>query len=166
MPKFSAETIGGMIEYDFTQWGGPKGIVAEPSKFAVKKFMKDTQAVFKSLRVVPEDAPDDISPNELVDTMNAIEDEELFERLTVGITECMAEVCGAVKIERETAEKNEQGFPVEVVTWEGGSPSHAALSALHYRPFMGFFGYLMQNLMSPEVYRPDTNDSPKRLRSV
>lgn len=156
MPKFDAGSIGGKIEYDFTEWGGGSGAVPEPSKFAVKKFMKDVQAVFKEIS--PDEGKEDgeeekdLSPNELVEKMNEIDDEQIFDKLTDGITDCIAELCGA-----KLSKSGE---------WSGGSPSHAELSTLDYRPFMGFFGYLMENLMNPELSRPGTNSSPRRLRSV
>lgn len=172
MPKFSSSTIGGRIEYDFREWGGPEGVVPEPPRMAVKKFMSGVQKIFKDLGLKEDSESSDeneeelISPNELVNTMNDIDDEEIFERLTEGITGEMAILCGATRMEKETGEKNEQGFPVVEFEYSGGSPSYDVLKALHYRPFMGFFGYLMEHLMNPEVSRSDTTQSPRRLRSV
>lgn len=170
MPKFSASTIGGRIEYDFREWGGPEGTVEEPPRMAVKKFMAGVQKVFKDLGLREDkgDSSDEevISPNELVNTMNDIDDEEMFERLTEGITGEMAVLCGANKTEKETSEKNDKGFPIVEYSYSGGSPSYEVLKALPYRPFMGFFGYIMEHLMNPEVSRSDTALSPRRLRSV
>jgi hypothetical protein len=136
---------------------------------AVKKFMKESQQLFKDLGLREDKGEEDdesLSPNELVETMNSIDDEEIFDQLTEGILGSLAQLCGARRMELPTGELNEQGFPVVEIHYEGGSPSHAALSALPYRPFMGFFGYLMENLMNPEVSRPGTTISRRRLHSA
>jgi hypothetical protein len=170
MPKFDSKSIGGKIEYDFTEWGGQLGVVEEPSKFAVKKFLKDVQAVFKKLKVVEDDERDSTSPDEIVRVMNDVDDEQVFEDLTQGITDALAELCGAQRMDEEIP-RDPDGpdgdlMPTVKTTWSGGSPSHATLSALKYRPFMGFFGYLMENLMNPELSRSDTSPSQRTLRSV
>lgn len=190
MPKFSGASIGGKIEYDFSEWGGPVGSVPEPTKFAVKKFMKDVQAVFKSFGLTrkqqeranaikdndleriaeldKEIEDEEMSPNELVSTMNDIDDEAMFDALTEGLCGCMAEVCGATRTITEATDgsKDDNGFPITNTRFEGGSPSYLVLTALHYRPFMGFFGYLMDNLMNPKASTNDTSPSPRQLRSV
>ena len=140
MPKFDAGSIGGPIEYDFTAWGGSAGVVPEPSRRAVKKFMDDIQRGFKEIGLRDKDDPDTTTPDEVVDTMNNIEDDEVFQRTADMLTKAVAEVCD-------------------------GSPSFDDLANLHYRPFMGFFGYLIGELMNPEVSRSDTKNS-RRLRSV
>ena len=166
MPKFDGSSIGGKIEYDFTEWGGPSGFVEEPSKFAVKKFLKDVQTVFKELKLAADEEAESTSPDEIVKVMNDVDDEKVFDDLTAGINNALAELCGARLLKQETGEINADGFPVVNEVWEGGSPSHATLTALAYRPFMGFFGYLMENLMNPELSRAGTNSSPRQLRSV
>lgn len=153
MPKFDGKSLGGDLAYDFTEFGHPdiKGVVPEPSRFAAKRFFKEVQQVMKDLNVAKTDE-DSASPNEIVEVMNSIDDEEMFDKLTEGITDALAKLCGA--------DESADGV------WVGGSPTHAQLTALGYRPFMGFFGYLMQNLMNPELQAPATNSSPRMLRSV
>lgn len=152
MPKFDGDSLGGDLAYDFTAYGHPdvKGTVPEPSRFAAKRFFKEVQEVFKSLDLAKTDG-DTTSPDQIVEVMNAVDDEELFDKLTDGVTDCLARLCGG--------EETPEG-------WVGGSPTHSQLTALGYRPFMGFFGYLMQNLMNPELQAPATKTSPVRLRSV
>jgi hypothetical protein len=154
VPKFDASSIGGDLDYDFSELGQPdvKGSIPEPSRFAVKRFFKNVQGAFKELRVVDKDAPDQASPDSIVTTMNAIDDEELFDKLTEKITENIAELCGG--------ERDEDG------NWSGGSPTYQQIAALKYRHFMVFFGYIMENLMNPELSRPATNRSQVRLTSV
>jgi hypothetical protein len=167
VPKFQASSIGGKVEYDFSEWGGPEGIVEEPTRVAVKRFMKGAQKVFKDLglRDDQDGDEDSISPNDLVQTMNDIDDEEIFDKLNEGLLGEIAQLCGAKRHEKEIPAED-GGMPTYEVTYEGGSPSHAVLSALPYRPFMGFFGYLMENIMNPELSRPATTQSPRKLRSV
>lgn len=154
MPKFDGDSLGGDLAYDFSAYGHPdvRGVVPEPSRFAAKRFFKEVQQVMKSLDLAPDEEADTTSPNEIVEVMNAIDDEEMFDKLTDGVTDALARLCGA--------EQSDSG------EWSGGSPTHKQLSALGYRPFMGFFGYLMQNLMSPELQASGTKNSPVRLRSV
>jgi hypothetical protein len=143
MPEFNGKSLGGDLRYDFSDFGHPdiKGVVPEPSRFAVKKFLRDVQAAFKSLKLAADDAPEQASPDDIVNTMNKIDDEELFDKLTESITDALAELCG-------------------------GSPTRDQLERLGYRPFMGFFGYLMENLMNPELSRPGIRNSQVALRSV
>jgi len=154
VPKFDGESLGGDLAYDFTAYGHPDivGVVPEPSRFAAKRFFKEVQQVFKTLDIAPDKEAESTSPDQIVEVMNAIDDEEMFDKLTDGITDCLAKLCGG--------ERSDSG------DWSGGSPSHKQLTALGYRPFMGFFGYLMQNLMNPELQAPATTRSPVRLRSV
>ena len=157
MPKFDGSSLGGDLAYDFTAYGHPEiqGVVPEPSRFAAKRFFKEVQQVFKSLNVAEDESADTTSPDEIVRVMNKIDDEEMFDKLTEGVTDALARLCGGeLKGEGEDAR------------WVGGRPSHEQLTALGYRPFMGFFGYLMQNLMNPELQAPASMNSPVRLRSV
>lgn len=157
MPKFDGSSLGGDLAYDFTEFGHPEivGVVPEPSRFAAKRFFKEVQQVFKQMNVAEDKDADTTSPDEIVRVMNKIDDEEMFDRLTEGVTDALARLCGG-----------EQKVDGENVVWIGGQPTHKELTALGYRPFMGFFGYLMSNLMNPELQAPASNSSPVRLRSV
>ncbi|HJS83272.1 MAG TPA: hypothetical protein VJ742_10610 [Nitrososphaera sp.] len=159
MPKFDGGSLGGDLAYDFTDFGHPDivGVVPEPSRFAAKRFFKEVQRVFKELNVAKTDE-DTTSPDQIVEVMNAIDDEEMFDKLTDGVTDCLARLCGAEQVPSSTDS--------ETSVWVGGSPTHSQLNALGYRPFMGFFGYLMQNLMNPELQASATTRSPGKLRSV
>lgn len=154
MPKFDEASVGGDLDYDFSKMGQPgvSGTIPEPSRIAVKKFFKNVQAAFKDLKLVDNSAPDQASPDSIVQTMNSIDDEELFDTITEKITENVAALCGG--------ERDEDG------KWSGGSPTYDQIVALKYRYFMMFFGYIMENLMNPELSRPGTNRSQVRLTSV
>lgn len=141
MPKFDSSTIGGSLDFDFTGWGGSKGTVPEPSRPAVNKLLKKVQNSFKDLGLVDENSGDSTTPDQVRATMDKIEDEALFEKMTEAMTAAVADVCG-------------------------GTPSLEELTALPYRPFMGFFGFLMGNLVDPEGLRSGTSNSPRRLTSA
>lgn len=142
MPKFDATSIGGDLEYDFSRWGGPTGVVPEPPRAAVNTLMKNISQAFKDAGLRDETEEDDsLTPEEVESTMNKVEDEEIFEKLSIQLLDALAKICA-------------------------GSPSREVLEALPYRPFMGFFGYLIGNLTNPEGSKPGTNNSPRRLRSV
>jgi hypothetical protein len=162
VPKFDGNSLGGDLAYDFTAYGHPdiKGTVPEPSRFTARRFFKEVQLVMKSLDLVREEDKDkdSASPDDIVAAMNAVDDEEMFDKLTDGVTDCLAKLCGAEQVPDSTDQSKS--------VWVGGSPSHSQLTALGYRPFMGFFGYLMQNLMNPELQAPASTNSPVRLRSV
>ena len=164
MPKFDGESLGGDLAYDFTAYGHPDivGIVPEPSRFTAKRFFKEVQRVMKDLDLLKDEDKDKdtASPDQIVAVMNEVDDEEMFDKLTDGITDCLARLCAGEEVPDSSAP--DEGKTV----WIGGSPSHAQLTALGYRPFMGFFGYLMQNLMNPELQAPASKASPVRLRSV
>lgn len=143
MPKFDASTIGGDIEYDFSKWSGPAGVVPEPSRGAVSRMMKEVSSAFKEVGLRDENADDgSLQMDEVVNTMTKVEDEdeEMFELLANKLLDSLAKVCG-------------------------GSPSREVLEALPYRPFIGFFGYVVGNLTNPEGTRSGTQNS-RRLRSV
>jgi hypothetical protein len=146
MPKFDEGSIGGELEYKFTKWLDESykdrvGVVPEPSRPAVNSLMKRIQNDFKEMGIVDNEDGGSTTPGEIADRMNKIDDDALFETLAIKITEAVADVCN-------------------------GTPSLKTLMALPYRPFMGFFGFLVGNLMNPEASKPDSNNSPRRLTSV
>jgi hypothetical protein len=141
MPKFDASSIE-VIAYDFTSWGvNEQGDVPEPSRDQVNKMMAIVQTAFRELGIG--DEKDDLgTPEAITRAMKSIEDDDVFEQLTAKLIVAIADVCS-------------------------GHPSKEALEALPYRIFMGFFGYLMGEIMSPEVSRPGMTTSQKgRLRSA
>lgn len=140
MPKFNASSIGGELEFDLSKWGGPKGVVPEPPRFAVSRMLKRVDELFVELGLRDDKDKAVETPDDVVDTMEKVSNEEVFEKMQEGLVDILAEVCG-------------------------GSPDKAALTALPYRPLQGFFGYLMGELTNPEVSKPDTDNS-RRLKSV
>lgn len=146
MPKFNADTIGGELEYDFSPWlskefSDRRGVVPEPSRAAVNDLMRKIQSNFKELGLANEDDDDSTTPAEIADRVSKIADDEMFEKIAEAINAAVGELCA-------------------------GTPSVDTIEALPYRPFMGFFGFIVGNLMNPEASKPGTNNSPRRLTSV
>jgi hypothetical protein len=140
VPKFDASSIGGELEYDFSKWGGSKGVIPEPPRFAVSRMLKRVDELFVELGLRKAGDSEVKTPDDVIETMEKVNEEEVFEKMQDGLLEILAEVCG-------------------------GSPSREDLEKLPYRPFQGFFGYLMGELTNPEASKPDTSNS-RRLRSA
>lgn len=149
MPKFDASSVSD-VEYDFTGWKGIKGsayegrtidesgTVPEPSRQLVAQTMKRVSEAFKQTEL------GDVgeTPDEIAKAMEKVNDEETFEKLGDELLDAISELCD-------------------------GSPSRQAMEALGWRRFMAFFGYVMTELMSPEVGNAGgSNTQGKRLRSV
>lgn len=146
MPKFDASSVSD-VEYDFTGWKSvidkqpidDKGIVPEPSRDLVSKTMKRISDAFKSMDAMDSDVEE--TPESIAKAMNKINDEETFMKMGDELVDTIAELCD-------------------------GSPRRESLEALGWRRFMAFFGYVMGELMSPEVEGRGSNATQKRLRSV
>jgi hypothetical protein len=141
VPTFDDSTIGGELAYDFTKWNGPKGTVPEPPRFAVNRLLRKVDETFKDLGLKDTDDTSELGVDDVADTMNKIDDEEKFVKLQEALLDALAELCD-------------------------GNPSREVLEALPYRPFQGFFGYLIGNLTNPEVSVSGTSNSQRRLKSV
>jgi hypothetical protein len=148
MPKFDASSVSD-IEYDFTGWNGirgsayegrpidDKGSVPEPSRQMVSQTMTRVANAFKALDM------DEVeeTPEGIAQAMEKVSDEETFDRLGDELMATVSELCD-------------------------GHPRRESLEALGWRKFMAFFGYVMGEMMSPEVEGIASRTTPKRLRSV
>jgi len=148
MPKFSSESVSD-VEYDFTGWKGvkgstlegqiidDKGTIPEPSRQVISSTMKRMSEAFKLM------GKDDVeeTPEAISKALATVSDEEAFEKFGDELYTAIADLCD-------------------------GSPRRESLEALGWRRFMAFLGYVMGEVMSPEVGNADTNSTPKRLRSV
>jgi hypothetical protein len=137
MPKFDASSVSD-IEYDFTGWNiDDKGVVPEPSRHLISKTMKRVSEAFKML-----DAGEvEETPEGIARAMEKVSDEETFDKLGDELLDAITELCN-------------------------GSPRRESLEALGWRRFMAFFGYVMGEMMSPEVGNIGGSTTQKRLRSV
>lgn len=144
MPKFDASSLSD-VEYDFTGWKSvidrqtinDKGVIPEPSSDLVGRTMKRITEAYKSTGMGDVDE----NPEAVAEAMQKIDDEETFQKMANELLGAIAELCD-------------------------GAPKKESLEALGWRRFMAFLGYVMKELMSPELSSADTGNTPARLRSV
>lgn len=144
MPKFDASSIGD-VEYDFTefksvidrQYIDDAGAIPEPSPDLVGRTMKRISEAFDAIDM--KDVGD--TPEEIGKAMKKIDDEQTFLKMSDQLLDAIAELCD-------------------------GAPRRESLEALGWRRFMAFTGYVMSELMSPEVSKQDTGSTRKGLRSA
>lgn len=151
MPKFDASSVGD-IEYDFTGWKGAKGspfegrtiddkgVIPEPSREMVSNAMKRVNEAFKSTDLAGS-TDDAQTPEGMAAQLQKINDEDTFRKLGDELLDVVSELCE-------------------------GSPRRESLESLGWRRFMAFFGYVMGELMSPEVENGASRPTQPRLRSV
>lgn len=172
MPKFSADSIS-KVEYDFrgfTDEDGntidDAGVVPEPSRKLVNGTMKKITAAFDALGV--KDVQE--NPEAIADAMSQVkdDDEDMFENMSQAVLIAMAELCGNKPVYQTPDAPRDD----EILSWQDtGHPTFTSLNKLDYRPFMGFFGYVMGEMMNPEASNPGTTRSSgttqvRSLRSV
>lgn len=152
MPKFDASSVSD-VEYDFTGWKGikgspyegrtidEKGVLPEPSPTMVGQTMSRITEAFKSMDM--SEAQADIQTHEqLHEALSKISDAEKFNAMSEELYGALGELCD-------------------------GQPSEDALRSLGWRKFMAFLGYIMEQVMSPEVEGAGSNGTQdRRLRSV
>lgn len=143
MPKFDASSFA-EVEYDFTGIRGTdgeyiqdKGVVPEPSRKLVTDTMKRISAAYKDTTGEEIDA----TPDAVAEAMQELDDDEAFERMADSLLEAICNFCQ-------------------------GHPTPESIALLPWPRFMGFFGYIMENMLSPEASSVATKATPKRLRSV
>lgn len=157
MPKFDASTFS-EVEYDLTGFKSTKdnatykrgdfisekGTIPEPSRHQVSETMKAISAAFKEMDVKgAQEMGENPTPEQVAKAMEMLdaEDEKSFENFSDTLVEVVADFCQ-------------------------GHPSMDALDSLAWPKFMAFFGYIMENMLSPEASVPGTNTTPRTLRSV
>ncbi|MDD3523512.1 MAG: hypothetical protein PHQ41_02340 [Candidatus Cloacimonetes bacterium] len=160
MAKFSAESLSA-IEYDFSGFKdqddnaiNAKGFVPEPTRFLVDSVMQKIKSTFDTLEDQAE--IEDTTPEAVSAAMENLNFEQ-FSKVADRLTAHLAELCGATVTYAEDTG--------DFVESSGGSPTYDDLMRLRYRPFMAFFGYVMEQVMSPEVSKTGSNSS-RRLKSV
>lgn len=147
MPKFDASAFED-CEYDFTgirsaidqTYIQDKGVVPEPSRHLVSATMGRIADAFNTVKP-PSEGEDEVdaTPEAITEAMERLSDAEEFEKMAEALLDVVSDFCK-------------------------GHPSKESLDALPWPRFMGFFGYIMENMLSPEASAP--NEKPRRLRSV
>jgi|SRR4029077_3364397 hypothetical protein len=147
MPKFDASSVAD-VEYDLTGIRGTdgdyiqdKGVVPEPSRELVKATMRKISAAYNEN--VAKDDSEEIgeTPDEVAEAFSNLDSDEAFDKMADALLEAITEFCQ-------------------------GHPSPESIEKLPWPRFMAFFGYIMENMLSPEASSVGTKATPKRLRSV
>jgi hypothetical protein len=144
LPKFDASSIE-ECEYDFTgirsvhtgEFIQDKGVVPEPSRQLVSDTMKLISASIKDVTGKEVDP----TPGAVTELLETIEDDDVFERMSEGMFTALVDFCR-------------------------GHPTRESLDALPWNRFMAFFGYLMENMLSPEASTPAVKQPLRTLKSV
>jgi type I site-specific restriction-modification system R (restriction) subunit len=147
MPKFDASSIAD-VEYDLTGIKGTNGkyiqdmgVVPEPSRQLVKDTMKKISQAYNEK--VAKDSDEEIgdTPDEVAKAFSQLDDSEAFDKIADTLLEAITTFCQ-------------------------GHPSPESIALLPWPRFMAFFGYIMENMLSPEASSAGTQATQKRLRSV
>lgn len=146
MPKFDVSSVAD-VEYDLTGVRGvngefiqDKGVVPEPSRKLVGETMKRISAAYNENVAKQPDEEIESTPDAVAEAMQKLEDED-FEAISDALLEAIVDFCQ-------------------------GHPSRESIEQLPWPRFIGFFGFIMENMLSPEASKPDKTKSTQRLRSV
>lgn len=147
MPKFDASSVAD-VEYDLTGIKGTdgeyiqdRGVVPEPSRQLVKDTMSMISRAYNENVAKDKDEEIGDSPDDVAAALEELDDSEAFGKIADTLVEAV------------------QGFCQ-------GHPSPESIEKLPWPHFMAFFGYLMENMLSPEASSAGSKTTPKRLRSV
>jgi hypothetical protein len=146
MPKFDVSSVAD-VEYDFTGIRGiggeyiqDKGVVPEPSRDLVNATMKRISAAYNENVAKKPDEEIESTPDAVAEAMQTLEDDD-FGAMSDALLEAIVEFCQ-------------------------GHPMRESIEQLPWPRFIAFFGYIMENMLSPEASAPGMNATQKRLRSV
>jgi hypothetical protein len=141
MAKFDAATVVEPLDWTFEPFvPGAKGVITEPTDEQISKYLNDFKAMGAEIRDKVPDAPDGTNP---ADLMAALDDLDLD-----GVAELTAKMAGIVA-----------GLC-------SGSPSADTILALPPRRRTMFYGWLQQEVMSPEAAPGGGRAQVRTLRSA
>lgn len=156
MAKFDAGAAVEPMEFDFTAYGGSKGVIPEPGTGAVNQFTKRTKAMLKEVKnmqglAAEAEKMEDLTDEEMAEQMGKIDEvEEGANRLQEATITNLALLCGAKE------SKDDEGNTVIV----GGSPGVEELRLLPFRVLQAFSTWLMGEIR-PKRTAPATGPSPR-----
>jgi hypothetical protein len=147
MPKFDASSIAD-VEYDLTGIKGTdgeyiqdKGVVPEPSRALVKATMKMISSAYNERVATNPDEEIGDTPDDVAAAFQELGDSEAFDLISDTLVEAIKDFCQ-------------------------GHPSPESIEKLPWPRFMAFFGYIMDNMLSPEASKPVEKQQLRNLRSV
>lgn len=147
MAKFIPKEHIEALEYDFTEYGGTDGVIAEPTTGRVNAFFKNMKGLIKDVNALQKSVKDfdedEMSDEELAERVAQMDEAEgAASEYQVRTIEYLAELCGATR--------DDDGNMV------GGSPSMEDLSKLPYRVLQAFSAWLMGEIR-PKKTTPGMN---------
>ena len=165
MGKFDAATVVEDLEYDFTKYGGGKGVIPEPSTGAVNHFFQGMKNTLKEVRNlskgVDEVDLEDLSEEELSEQLSKIDQaDEGASKYQTATIEYLAELCGG---QREYVENPDNPDADKIERVVGGTPSVEDLQTLPYRVLQAFSEWLVGEI-TPKRKTRDTRPTPQDRR--
>ena len=141
MPRFDAATVVEALEWTFEPFvKKAHGVIKEPTDDQITRYLNDMKKMVEEVRVKVPHATDSTDP---VDLMGALDDldPESVQVLTEKMAGIYAQLCS-------------------------GDPSREQILALPPRRRTMFYGWLQQEVMSPEAAPAAGNAQVKTLRSA
>jgi hypothetical protein len=140
LPGFNAGTVVEALEWDFRPYVKATGTIAEPTDDQIAKFLNDLKALFESIK---DKFPQDVDTTSMAEVAEAFDD--LDASAVVDAHKDMAVIFSALC---------------------SGNPSPEMLLLLPMRVRSIFYGWLRQEVMSPEVAPGAGNAPVTTLRSA
>lgn len=139
MAGFDAGTAVEGLEFDFSAYGGPKGVIPEPSTKTINQYFKDLKAIFAETKGIRErlaDLPEGEADQALSEMLGGgeVDLDDLGDHLTNRLLQATADLCS-------------------------GYPSFKDIQALPFRVQQAFNAWLAGELR-PKGTTPGTNGSP------
>lgn len=140
MTKFNAAEVVEALEFDFTAFNGPQGVIPEPSTKAINQFFKTVKGVMKDtrqMRALLEDAGGDLDKVDADKAsavmLAAMEDDSLTDTMQVIMVDAVAQLCGN--------SQNEEG------AWDDkGTPTRQQIFDLPFRVQQAFTQWLVSEI--------------------
>jgi hypothetical protein len=139
MAKFDAGSVVEPLEWTFEPFvPGAKGVVKEPNDAQITQYLRDIKAIAAEIKAKVPDAPDGNDPADLMSSLDDLDPEGIRE-LTGKMAGIVAALCS-------------------------DDPSAETILALPPRRRTMFFGWLQQEVMSPEAAPGGGNAQVTTLR--
>lgn len=168
MAKFDAGTIVERLEFDFSDFGGPTGVIQEPTTRRVNAFFKSTKDTIREVQDLRKSAEfdsvniEEMSEAEVAEALGKVDEaSEGATRMQERTVENLAILCGADVVYRDSEGNVIRGdeVPADATrTIEGGSPTFETLDNLPFRVLQAFTTWLIDQI------RPKGNQGPVTKR--
>ena len=140
MTGFNAATVVEALDWTFEPFVRASGVIQEPNDDQINAYLTDVKAIGAEIKEKVPDAPDGNSPTDLMDALEDLDLDSVAE-LTGRMAGIMAALCS-------------------------GEPSREQILALPPRRRTMFYGWLQQEVMSPQAAAGGGNAQVRTLRSA